>query len=620
LNQVHTISKTEEKKSITTTSSFLGLLPPPYPMSALNSTPLLQTSYSTSRMPSLLSSSSSSNINANTYTTDSYSATRPNSGYGMTTSSTSSYTIPTQKNFYRSNPSPVAPPFNFLHKTREKEKSELSSLNDKFADYVEKVRYLEAQNKKVHLESSILSDKQQSSCQHIKQMFETELKELKQAVEKISSEKQNAQYVAKDIQQTIPQLKQKLSQTFKESDSSKYDTEKVEKQLSGIEADVNMYKRRLNHQDDEHLRWKQLAQHIQRLVLQAKNEIQNETIIKTKCEQQKQQLKIDMKSLYEQQQQRINDLKLTTFGNSSSSNTFSNSGSERAQFFKSELSNAIRKIRQEYERQNDLQRQDLHNQFMLQYTEISKQYPDIQSIFQSEHDQERVRQDEDKVRSDVQRVRHDIMNIKQKNSELKIRLREVQIKIDMIQDERKRMDSKQNDELNELREKQDRMSQEFDDVTLKQTSLEKEINTYRDLLEGTLKTVVDQITDDYQQQGNSNQNGLGKQRGQRSASMDRNGVTNQYYRGPWSSNMLYGNNTNKYEIAPTIVAPIATTITDNTSVMTNGLTTSKSMGDLASRHLRTTEQSNSSVDSNESSPNRTSSATTTTTILHTRRN
>ncbi|CAF1594764.1 unnamed protein product, partial [Didymodactylos carnosus] len=293
---------------ITASNNFLGLLPPPYSMSVLNSTPLLQTSYSNSNMPSLLSSSMI-NTNTNSSINNTYGTSRSSSSYGTT----SSYTIPTQTNFYRSTPPPTTPPsFNFLYQTREKEKFELGTLNDKFADYVEKVRYLEAQNKKIHLESSILSEKQQSTCQRIKQMFETELKELKQVIEKMSSDKQNVQNVAKDIQQTIPQLKQKLSQVFKETGSSKYDIEKLEKHLSGTEGDVNMYKRRLNHQDDEHSKWAQLIQHIQRLVLQAKNEIQNESITKTKCDQQKQQLKTDMKLLYDNQQQRINDLKLTT--------------------------------------------------------------------------------------------------------------------------------------------------------------------------------------------------------------------------------------------------------------------------------------------------------------------
>lgn len=104
---------------------------------------------------------------------------------------------------YRSSTTPGAftllKPTSF-HQTREKEKFELSNLNDKFADYVEKVRYLEAQNKKVQMESNLISDKQQANCQRIKTMFESEVAQLKETVEKLFNDKNTLTYSAKDAQ------------------------------------------------------------------------------------------------------------------------------------------------------------------------------------------------------------------------------------------------------------------------------------------------------------------------------------------------------------------------------------------------------------------------------------
>ena len=87
-----------------------------------------------------------------------------------------------------------------FQQAREKEKLELSSLNDKFADYVEKVRYLEAQNKKVQMETNILDEKQRDNCQRTKSTFETEVAQLKDAVEKLFKEKNTIAYAAKDAQ------------------------------------------------------------------------------------------------------------------------------------------------------------------------------------------------------------------------------------------------------------------------------------------------------------------------------------------------------------------------------------------------------------------------------------
>jgi hypothetical protein len=75
------------------------------------------------------------------------------------------------------------------NQTRERERFELSTLNDKFADYVEKVRYLEAQNKKIQIDANHLTDKQEENCQKMKTLFETEIAQLKQLAENLFKDK-----------------------------------------------------------------------------------------------------------------------------------------------------------------------------------------------------------------------------------------------------------------------------------------------------------------------------------------------------------------------------------------------------------------------------------------------
>jgi hypothetical protein len=407
------------------------------------------------------------------------------------------------------------------------------------------------------------------------------------------------------IQNGIHPLKQRLNQTFKECDSSKYETEKIERQLSSIEGDIIMYNRRLAHQDDEHVQWKQLITHIQRLLLQAKNETHNETVGRTSCEQTVKQLRLDINKLREQQQQKLKDLKQTTLilGPSSSN--------DRAHMFKSELSSAIRKIRQDFERENDLQRNELYGQFSQAYEDIARQYPDLGHLFLSEREQERIKQEEDRIRADIQRIKTDSNVLKQKNADLKLRTRELQINLEMSLEENTRFEQLQQNEINQLKLKQEKISKDYEDVITKQTSLEKEIDTYRNLLESTMKPVVDTITNEYnsptsnQVTSNHQQqpNGL-SHRMSRSASVDRNSSSSYFsqsrpngHTNSYSRFTTYKQNGNEsIDSTPIIEIPITNE---------NGLATSKSVDDLTIKNgLHTIEingitNSSHTVENNE---------------------
>jgi len=196
----------------------------------------------------------------------------------------------------------------------------------------------------------------------------------------------------------------------------------------------------------------------------------------------------------------------------------------------------------------------------------------------------------------------------------------------MCLDENKRFEQIQLNEINQLKLKQERISKDYEEVITKQSSLEKEIETYRNLLEGTMKTVVDTITDDYnsatanqaktnqqqQQQQQQQQNGL-SHRVARSASVDRS-TSSPYL----STSRLNGHGTSYSRFttfkqngnestnsSPVIDIPITTN--------ENGLATSKSVGDLSIKNGLHHIEINGTTNGSSPPPNRP------TTILQTRR-
>lgn len=72
---------------------------------------------------------------------------------------------------------------------REKEKRDLQDLNERFANYIEKVRFLEAQNRKLGSELDELRSKWGKETSHIKQMYEAEMSEARRLIDDLSKDK-----------------------------------------------------------------------------------------------------------------------------------------------------------------------------------------------------------------------------------------------------------------------------------------------------------------------------------------------------------------------------------------------------------------------------------------------
>uniref|UniRef100_A0A8C8Z8J0 Neurofilament medium polypeptide n=1 Tax=Prolemur simus TaxID=1328070 RepID=A0A8C8Z8J0_PROSS len=121
--------------------------------------------------------------------------------------------------------------------SRSNEKEQLQGLNDRFAGYIEKVHYLEQQNKEIEAEIQALRQKQASHAQ-LGDAYDQEIRELRATLELVNHEKAQVQLDSDHLEEDIHRLKER----FEEEARLRDDTEAAIRALRKDIEEASMVK------------------------------------------------------------------------------------------------------------------------------------------------------------------------------------------------------------------------------------------------------------------------------------------------------------------------------------------------------------------------------------------
>ncbi|CAD5215372.1 unnamed protein product [Bursaphelenchus okinawaensis] len=352
---------------------------------------------------------------------------------------------------------------------KEKEKKQLCELNDRLANFIEKVRFLEAQNRKLTADLDNLKGRSGKGTAKVKMMYEKDIEKASSDIEDISQEKKDAEKELTRFQADLKELQQKFETAVKQR---KEDREKIDEflvQLSSLESEISLLKRRIELLESEVERLRKEKQRLQAEEYRTRQDIAHENLRQTKDRNEIQTYLEEIEFLLKNHEGLIKDLQ---------SQAARDTTGENREFFKNELASAIREIRDEYDALNTTNRNDVESWYRVKVQEIET------SAAKENIEQEYQKDEQKRLKKRLTDIRGRIADLEGKNAVYEQQIVALTYQAD---DERRMYEDHLNmkdDEIRKAKEERDANMMELQILLDTRQGLDGEIAIFKKMLEG----------------------------------------------------------------------------------------------------------------------------------------
>ena len=351
---------------------------------------------------------------------------------------------------------------------RVEEKRQLAELNDRFAEYIGKIRYLEAVNRKLSRDLDNIRNKKGIGLQRIREIITREKKEAEDTLKRMDDDLRSGQGKRQEAEARLKQAEQRLANVQRpdQINGAKGQLKQLREKILDLEKKIELIRKTIADNDDEISLYNAELQRIRADIANLISEIANEATQKQLLMAEKAVLEQELKALDTAHKFDVEQLR----------SKVAIANVDPAPFFESELTAAIREIRRQFETITEQQQQQLQNYYQAKVSALIEYHQPKQPV-ESQWQTEKIRE----VTRSISDIRGKVSSLQMENQDLDRQIADIR---QQIQSSTYQEDQQLLSEQKRYRDEIERLKGYINDLEKYRTTLEEEIRRYRLLLEG----------------------------------------------------------------------------------------------------------------------------------------
>lgn len=359
--------------------------------------------------------------------------------------------------------------------TRLQEKEDLRHLNDRLANYIERVRLLENDKSSMQL---LLEEKEETSVRevgNVRRLYETELADARKTLDATANERARLQIELTQLQEEHRKLTARNNKKECELNTAVGHWRNLEAALNSKEADYTNLLSTNRRLENDISDLKTQVSNLESAMQNAKSQLNAELLRRVDAENQIQTLQEQLDFQKHLSDQEVREMR------SRHESRLVELDTGRQKEFEGKLAEAMKQLREEHESHIQQYKDELEKTFAAKL-ENAKLAAVKNSDFASSTREELAGT---KLRLEAQSAH--INSLQKQNSDLESRIRELEQMLDRERQIHQHRLSQKDQEMADMRQQMQDQLEEYQNLLDVKLMLDMEINAYRKMLEGEEK-------------------------------------------------------------------------------------------------------------------------------------